>query len=208
MIALIEKVFYYPFLGTDFYHIAYSFFLYGFACWVMECIFEAIRTKRFTNRGFNQGPICTIYGVAFLGMYFPMKPFVGHWVAMFIVGAIVATILEYIVGVILERLVHERFWDYSDMPFNVNGRVCLFISVAWGFLVLIVLGFLQPRVEMLISLIPKRIGFYVLNALIWTYFIDLAFSIALHSKYGDQVRQRVDTQKKKIRVRFHMDDEE
>lgn len=202
----LENFFFYPFMGTDFYHIAYSFFLYGSACWLMECIFEAIRTGKFTNRGFNKGPICTIYGVAFLFMYFPMKPFAGKWVWMFIIGATVATILEYVTGVILEKTIHQKLWDYSDFPLNFQGRICFFISFAWGGLVVLVLGLLQPRIEAVISMIPRPLGFRVLNVLIWIYFIDLAFSIAIRSKYGAAMKDKLEDQKEKIRLRFHNDE--
>ena len=139
-------------------------------------------------------------------MYFPMKPFAGKWVWMFIIGATVATILEYVTGVILEKTIHQKLWDYSDFPLNFQGRICFFISLAWGGLVVLVLGLLQPRIETVISMIPRPLGFRVLNVLIWIYFIDLAFSIAIRSKYGAAMKDKLEDQKEKIRLRFHNDE--
>lgn len=122
---------------------------------------------------------------------------------MFIIGALIATILEYTTGVILEKTIHQKLWDYSDFPFNFQGRICLFISLAWGALVVLVLGMLQPRIEGVISMIPKPLGMRILNILIWVYFIDLAFSIAMRTKYGAVMKDKFEDKKEKIKLYFH-----
>ncbi len=204
---MLKQIFFTEFMGIDFYHTAYSFFFYGFACWFMECIFETIRQKRpVFDRGFNKGPICTIYGVAWLFIYFAMKPLDGHWVWLYLAGMLYATILEYITAVILEKAFHQKLWDYTDFPLNIRGRVCLPISLAWGGLVVLVFAFIQPKVQILINLLPVRIGFPVINALIWIYFIDLAFSFISRSPFGKGVKERIDDKKEQIKVYFHKGD--
>lgn len=180
---MIERLFFYPVLGTDFYHTAYSYFFYGCACWVMECIFESIRQKKpVTDRGFNKGPICTIYGVAFLFIYFVMKPLDGKWLLLYVVGALYATALEYVTAVLLEKFFHQKLWDYTDMPFNFQGRIQLFISLAWGVLVVLFFAVLHPFVTRMIDLIPRDFGLLMCIALIILYFTDLGFSFKARGK--------------------------
>lgn len=180
---MIEQFFFYKFMGTDFYHTAYSFFFYGCACWLMECIFESIRNKKIIlDRGFNKGPICTIYGLAYLFIYFVMKPLDGKWFLLYVVGALFATALEYVAGVLLEKLFHQKLWDYTDFPLNFQGRICLFISLAWGLLVVLFFALFQPTVVHLIDLIPVRFGYPIIKVLILIYFIDLAFSFITRGK--------------------------
>ncbi len=184
---MLEKLFFYEFMGIDFYHTAYSFFIYGCGCWLMECIFESIRQKKLIlNRGFNYGPICTIYGVAFLFLYFTMKPLDGKWIWLYIVGTLFATILEYVVAVLMENVFHEKLWDYSDFPFNFQGRICLYISLAWGGLVILLFALFQPNVIRLIDLIPRNWGLPIIIVLIIVYFTDLGLSFAASGRRRKQ----------------------
>lgn len=200
---MIEQLFFTEFRGLDFYHTAYSFFFYGCACWLMECIFESIRQKKFVyDRGFNQGPICTIYGVAFLFVYFVMKPLDGKWLPLYFIGMLYATVLEYVTAVLLDKLFRQKLWDYTNMPCSFQGRINLFISLAWGALVVLMFAVIQPNVMRLINLIPVRVGFPIINILIWLYFMDLAFSFAIRSKYGKSMKEKLDDKKEEIKVRI------
>ena len=57
--------------------------------------------------------------------------------------------------VVLEKLFHQRWWDYSDKPFNLGGYICLKFSIAWGFACLFVVDILHPTVKLLIALMPR-----------------------------------------------------
>ena len=200
---MIEQLFFTEFRGLDFYHTAYSFFFYGCACWLMECIFESIRQKKFVyDRGFNQGPICTIYGVAFLFVYFVMKPLDGKWMPLYFIGMLYATVLEYVTAVLLDKLFRQKLWDYTNMPCSFQGRINLFISLAWGALVVLMFAVIQPNVMRLINLIPVRVGFPIINILIWLYFMEWAVSFAIRSKDGKSMKEKLDDKKEEIKVRI------
>ena len=191
MNCMLERIFFYPILGTDFYHTAFSYFIYGSACWLMECIFESIRQKKFVyDRGFNKGPICTIYGVAFLFIYFVLKPLDGKWLWLFLIGIVYTTTLEYVTAILLEKFFHQRLWDYSDMPFNFQGRIQLFISLAWGALVVLFFAFIHPLVTRMIDLLPKDAGLWICIALIILYFTDLGFSFR---RRGREAKMKAET---------------
>lgn len=199
---MLEKLFFYEFMGIDFYHTAYSFFFYGCACWLMECVFESLRQKKLVyDRGFNKGPICTIYGVAFLFVYFVMKPLDGRWVLLYFVGMLYATVLEYVTAVLLDKLFHQKLWDYTGIPCSFQGRINLFISLAWGALVVLMFAVFQPIVIYLIDLIPISIGYPLIHVLIWIYFIDLGFSFASRSRFGQNMKEKFDNKKEEIMIR-------
>ena len=200
---MLQQMFFTKFMGIDFYHTAYSFFFYGFSCWIMETIFEFFRTKKLTKRGFLKGPICSIYGVAWMFIYFVMKPLDGRWGWLFFVGTLYATSLEYITGMLLEKKFHQRWWDYSDFKFNFRGQICLYISLAWGGLILLVFAIVQPLVMMTIDRIPVRFGFPIIVVMIWLYFMDLAFSFASRSRFGVEMKEKLDDKKEAIKVYFH-----
>lgn len=200
---MLDKIFFTEFMGIDFYHTAYSFFFYGFACWIMETVFEGIRQKKLTKRGFLLGPICTIYGLAWLFVYFVMKPLDGKWIWLYIIGALYATALEYGTAVFLEKVFHRKWWDYSDFKLNFQGRICFFISLAWGALIVLMFALFQPFAMWLIDLIPIRIGYPAIVILIWLYFMDVAFSYTSRSQFGIRMKEKLIDKKEAIKLRFH-----
>ena len=110
------------------------FIIYSFAGWVMESIFRSICEKKFINTGFLKGPFCPIYGIGAIIIYVFLSGFKDNIFLLFLMGFIVLSIWEYIVGVLLEKVFNTKYWDYSDHKFNFQGRVCLTNSIYWGFL--------------------------------------------------------------------------
>ena len=49
-------------LGIDFYHLINWFIIYSFFGWVWETCYVSIKSGKYVNRGFINGPFCTIYG--------------------------------------------------------------------------------------------------------------------------------------------------
>ena len=50
----------YRILGIDLYHIIQWFVIYSFLGWVWETCYVSVKSRRFVNRGFVNGPFCTI----------------------------------------------------------------------------------------------------------------------------------------------------
>ena len=67
-------------------------------------------------------------------------------------------LLEWLTGFVLERLFHQRWWDYSQEPFNLNGYICLRFSIAWGLACLFVVKLVHPSVLWCIRTIPHPVG--------------------------------------------------
>ena len=159
-------------LGTDLYNIIHWFFIYSFLGWVMETCYVSILDKKFINRGFVNGPFCTIYGFGALAVYFILKPFENNILILFIMGIIVPSILEYFTGWLMEVIFKTTWWDYSNYRFNIKGRICLLNSIIWGVLTVALFLVIQPFVNFIISLYPVSVGKPLAIIAIVTYLID------------------------------------
>ena len=108
------------------------FFAYSFLGWVLETAAAAVKQKKFVNRGLINGPFCIIYGTASVLMSIGLHEVDVLW--LFLGSMIYATSLEWIAGHLIERYYHERWWDYSKHRWNLDGYVCLTMSLVWGIL--------------------------------------------------------------------------
>lgn len=163
------------------YTYAWCFFLYAFLGWCGEVVFAALQEHRFVNRGFLNGPLCPIYGFGVVLIDLGLRPF-GHSVTALLLGSmLLGSALEWVAGFLLEKIFHQKWWDYSDDPHNLNGYICLRFSILWGFAGMGVVGWLMPLSRRVIALIPKTLGIVllcVLGALALADFVVTVVAIA------------------------------
>lgn len=160
--------------GNDLYHVVLWFLTYSVLGWIVESIYMSICNRKLTNRGFSKSPLCPIYGVGALTVYFLLSPYSHNRVLLFFLGAILATAIEWITARIMERLFGEIWWNYTDKPFNYKGILCLESTLAWGLYTLILFGILHGFVERIVNAIPFRIGRIAGAVLILIYTVDFA----------------------------------
>lgn len=121
------------------------FLLYSILGWIIELVdLSIIERKLIKNRGFLIGPYCPIYGFGALLMTLFLTKYENDPVVLFFMAIIVTSILEYYTSVILEKIFKARWWDYSNMKFNINGRVLLINSLGFGFFGLILIYYFNP----------------------------------------------------------------
>lgn len=174
-------------LGVDLYHIVFWLFLYSFMGWIWESAYVSVKEKHLVNRGFVTGPVCTIYGVGAMSVYLILRPLEEHGLWLFTGGIIAATVLEYLTAWVMETLFHTSWWDYSDQPFNLKGRICLGSSIAWGFFTLLMFEILQPFAEWVIGLFEVSTGhaFVILCTIL--YGVDFLVSVLAAASLGDKL---------------------
>lgn len=130
------------------------FFVYCFIGWVWESCYVSLRRRQWVNRGFMHGPFLPIYGSGALIVLLLTIPVRGNIPLIFLFGMAGATVLEYCTGVCMEKLFKVKYWDYSGHKLNLNGHICLQVSLGWGvFSVALVRGIHLP-VEYAILKIP------------------------------------------------------
>jgi uncharacterized membrane protein len=132
------------------------FFIYSFMGWVYESIYCTVKDKKWRNRGFLYGPIIPIYGFGaviisiFVSVAEDNKVTTPVW-KVFLVSMIGSAIMEYVTSWAMEKIFHARWWDYSNMPLNINGRINLISSTGFGLAGVLIIYVLKPFVEGIID---------------------------------------------------------
>lgn len=165
-------------------HLLY-FFFYSFIGWVGETIYCSVGERKFINRGFLTGPLCPIYGTAGVVLSMVLMPIHDHFglkwygIALTAVCAmIIADIIEYLTSLIMEKLFNARWWDYTDYPFNLNGRICLRHTIYWGIAGTLFIYVLHPwTISMLGRVLPDSVRNIVVYVLLGIFAIDLLHAI-------------------------------
>jgi len=134
------------------------FYIYCFLGWVWETSYVSLKSGKFENRGFMNGPFLPIYGSGAIVILIAVIPVRNNIVMVFILGMIAATLLELVTGIAMEKLFHVRYWDYSYRKIQYKGHICLVSSIAWGvFSCLMIFGFHRP-IERMVLIIPDAMG--------------------------------------------------
>lgn len=144
--------------GSDVYHLIAAFIIYSVLGWFVESAYMSFCNHRLTNRGFAKGPFCPIYGFGAVIGYLILNPLSGHYVALYLTGAFLATTFEYLVGIMMQKFLGEVWWDYTEKPMNYKGIICLESTIAWGFYAIIITMFLHERVLHLIDAMDMAYG--------------------------------------------------
>lgn len=176
-------------LGTDVYHILHWFFVYSILGWIVESIYMSFCNKKLTNRGFIHGPICPIYGIGALSVYFILRPYSNNYIALYFLGTLLATTLEFFTAKLMIYIFGEVWWDYNDKPFNYKGILCLESTIAWGFYTVFLFAFLQRGVEKIVNLYSFETG-VKLGTFVLMYFL-LDFSVSLIEAKMDSMPKAV-----------------
>lgn len=145
-------------LGFSIWRLMAYFIIYSIAGYIIETIF-GLCTKGVleSRKSFLYGPFCAIYGLGAVVMIVFLQYFKKNNFTLFVGGFLIGSIVEYLVSWIGEMLLHVKWWDYSSVPFNIEGRVCVFFSLFWGILAIFLMTYIHPKVDRFMDkYIPKR----------------------------------------------------
>ena len=156
------------------------FFIFSVFGWIMETVFSFIVLGHFTNRGFLYGPLCPIYGWGAIILIIFLSKYKDNDIKLFTYSAVIFSVFEYFVSYLLEALFKEHWWDYTTDFLNLNGRISIFYTLAWGFIAIIFIGHIYPFVEKKINLVVEKLNSKVLNIVInftcFVFIFDTAIS--------------------------------
>lgn len=155
-----------------FFRLLWIFFIYSFAGWVIETTLAIIKQKRFVNRGVLNGPLCTIYGVVAIIITLTQRELLNNIPFLFLFCAIYATVAEWLAGFLLEKTNHGKWWDYSKIPLNLDGYICLPYSLLWGVLGVVAVKWINPLIFALYDWIPSPVKQIVLWILLGILIVD------------------------------------
>lgn len=132
---------------------------------LIETVFCYITTGVLESRkGLIWGPFCPVYGVGATILIIVLSRYNKNPIKLFISGSIMGNIIEYSLSYILEAMYGARFWDYSYLNWNLNGRICITYSIFWGILAVILIKIIKPIIDKIINKIPnnKRINITII----------------------------------------------
>lgn len=158
------------------------FFWYCFLGWIWECSYVSLvqaRKKKkweFINRGFLHGPLIPIYGFAAITILLATIRLRENTLAVYVVGALTATLFELVTGTVMERLFKVKYWDYSNLPLNYKGHICFFVSLFWGFFAVILVQMIHVPVEKVLFRVPKIVSEIIAFVLTAVFAYDTAAS--------------------------------
>lgn len=156
------------------------FAFYSFLGFCFESIFGIFSKGVLECRqSFLFGPFCAIYGIGAIFMIYTLTPLKNKNLLLFLGGCLVGAISEYLMSYICEIYFHFKWWDYSTSFLNINGRTCLFFAFIWGILGVILINYVNPKVDILINKIKSKTSKKVFNFAIFGLSIFLFIDIAL-----------------------------
>lgn len=123
------------------------------------------------------GPLCPIYGLGLLVMLLVCSDNGKSLWGFIIRCGLAATAMEYITSYWMEYVFHKRWWDYSDMFMNVNGRICLGAFILFGVLGAFFIRIMHPFIASLINRIPDRILRILDRTVIILFLYDILLSL-------------------------------
>lgn len=127
-----------------FYTYFLLYFIYSIIGWFLEVGLAFYEHKKFVNRGFLIGPYCPIYGVGCLLLTILLSKYINEPGVIFAFSIFICATLEYLTSYLMEKIFKLRWWDYSNMKFNINGRICLETLIPFGIIGVLVVKYISP----------------------------------------------------------------
>ncbi len=146
------------------------FLIYGFLGWIVEVVYTGIKNERFVNRGFLFSPFLPIYAFGAIFLIATLSQYENNILLLYFSGVIATTLIEYMTAVFLENVFHVKWWDYSKMKFNFQGRVCLKNSLLFGILAVVVIKGIQPPIAIFVT---NKLSVDIINEIVICGFLIL-----------------------------------
>ena len=182
-------------MPQNIYQALWIFIIYAFLGWCSEVAFAAVNKGKFVNRGFLNGPVCPIYGVGMLIVVLCLWNLRDRPLLLFLGSALLTTALEFVTGFVLERFFHDKWWDYSDMPFNIKGYVCLKFTILWGLAASFIIGAIHRFIYMLIEKTPFVLGVILLAVFSAAFIADFTITLTALVKLPKKLKAMAEAER-------------
>lgn len=137
--------------------ILYYFLIYSFMGYLVETTFGLITKGVIESRqSLLIGPFCFIYGISSILIIIFLDKHKNNILKVFIGSIIICTLSEYMMSYIFETFYSFKWWDYSHLFLNINGRICLIYCIFWGILGIILIKYLNPLFTNLYYIINRN----------------------------------------------------
>lgn len=176
-------------IGDIAYVALWLFFIYGVAgvvvemlyCWVVE--YRGIVESRL---GLLYFPINPLYGAGGVLISLVLLPYIDDPLAVFFIGLVTGTVLEYVTSLVMEKAFGAVYWDYSHEFLNIQGRVCLKYAIFWGLLSLFLLYVLDRINVYLLAQVPLAVGVPVLAVLLVLFALSSVLTLLTYRRVAQK----------------------
>lgn len=170
------------------------FMIYSFIGWIYETAFCTVSSGKWENRGFLYGPVCPIYGTGAVAISVVMGIAGTYSIQMsawniFIISVIGSAIMEYTTSWALEKLFHAVWWDYSNLPFNINGRISLFTTLAFGVVGILVVYYIAPFTDSVMAGVAPVITEIMAFIFIFLFAVDITLTVTVLLDFDQTVNR-------------------
>ena len=156
------------------------FIIYSFIGCILETLFGVFSKGVVESRqSFLFGPFCAIYGIGAVLMIRLLSKYKGKYIRLFLLSILIGTVSEYLMSYFCEIIFHFKWWDYSGMKLNINGRTCLYFSIMWGILGVILIEIVNPYLDKILNFIKENVKIEVLKLAIYLIVGFLIFDIGI-----------------------------
>lgn len=169
-------------MGISIWRMLAYFIIYSVVGFIIETVFGFVTKGVIESRqSFLYGPFCAIYGVGAVIMIPILKKFNKNNYTLFFGGFVIGSFVEYIISLIGEFIFHIKWWDYSEMAFNINGRICIAFSFFWGILAIYLMSHFNPIIDRWINNIKEKVPTKTLKTVCVTIIIFLFIDFLVSS---------------------------
>ena len=174
--------------GIGFYKLFWLFLIGAFVGDLIETVFVWGASGVLMSRSsLLYGPFSVVWGLGAVLLTVVLRGLMDKSDRyIFVGGALMGGVYEYMCSVVTEKLFGKVFWDYSKIPFNLNGRINLLYCVFWGIAAVVWVKEVYPRISALIEKIPMKVG----KILTWVLVVLLAVDVALSCMALGRMDQR------------------
>ena len=159
----------------------FMFFFFSAVGWTIECTYRSLGERRVINSGFLHGPMCPIYGTGMLVFHIVLVPISQpaekrFWLVI-LLGMVLADTVEYTTSLLMEKLFHARWWDYSNNFLNLHGRICFKHTVYWAVISVIYTYIIAPLYDFVLSFIPQNVRGIAVLVILAIFLVDLFITV-------------------------------
>ena len=175
------------------------FIIFSVIGWIFETVFCTLNDGFYQNRGFLYGPVCPIYGMGAIVCIIIADITMTHgyyekfeaW-HIFVIGYVFSAVLEYSAHVLLEKKFHATWWDYSNMPLNLHGRICVPASTLFGLSYMFIFKYVYPFSLRMRNEVPSQIQEAVAMVLVAVLAVDTAITISTLRNFESELESMND----------------
>lgn len=153
------------------------FVIFSFFGWVASSFRSLLLEKKFSNNGFLTSPFCPMYGFSAVICYTALKPFENSKLILFIGSTLILSALMVVVGVLVEKTLKFKPWDFSSSKFSIGNYITFPYALFLGLLGMLLVGLIIPVLRTAVEAIPFWVSLILVLCFCGIIAIDYIFSM-------------------------------